>query len=91
MHEDVHHKGEAPAATDRIQRMKAVRIVATAQLAHAQEQQKRYYDKKHDPQAFRKGDCVLLSTKHLRMKLPSRKLSLKYEVGLFTVSKLIGS
>ena len=52
-------------------------------MADAQQAQKRFYDRKHQHQAFKEGDMVLLATKNLQ--LPGiRKLQPRF-VGPFRV------
>jgi sialic acid synthase SpsE len=90
MHEDVHHEGEAPTAIERVETMRNARRTAAEHLQKAQEQQQRYYNKRHKPRSFRKGDLILLSAKNLRIKRPSKKLAAKF-VGPFSVEEAIGT
>ena len=54
------------------------------------ERQKHYYNKKHQSQEFKKGQLVILSTKNLKLKAISGKLTPKF-VGPFRVLNRVGS
>lgn len=86
--EDGRPEREVPAAIDRVKRMQNTRETLQANLKDALEYQQEYYNKKHQPQAFRKGDLVLLSTKYLSTKLPSKKLGDKF-IGPFAVQDAV--
>ena len=88
--EDGRQGGEIPAESERMERMTAARRSLEQHLHQAQEYQRRYYDRKHLPITFKKGDQVLLSTKNLKLKQPSRKLAPKF-VGPFQVRDAVGS
>jgi hypothetical protein len=90
MCEDTHHEGEVAAAADRARELEEVRAAAATRLREAQEQMKSKYDDKHTPQAFSKGDWVLLSTKNLKLQQPSRKMSPKF-IGPFEVLEKVGT
>ena len=67
------------------------RHAATVQvLRKTQEYHKKWYDRNRIPKAFEAGDWVLLSTKNLNFKRPSKKLSAKY-LGPFRVQAAIGN
>ena len=89
-HEDVLEEGEIHPAQERVQQMRDARITLEQRLRAAQEYQSKIYDKKHQPQVFKRGDQVLLSTKNLPLKGASKKLQNKY-VGPFEVQKAIGT
>lgn len=88
--EDGRRGGEVPAEAERIERMRKARSSLEAHVKKAQEWQQEYYNRKHLPAAFKKGDMVLLSTKNLRLKQPSKKVTSKY-IGPFKVRDAIGT
>ncbi|HEX3639688.1 MAG TPA: DDE-type integrase/transposase/recombinase, partial [Ktedonobacteraceae bacterium] len=88
--EDDRLGGEVPAEATRMKRMKNARMTLENRVKQAQEYQKRYYDKKHTAMGFKKGDMVLLSTRNLKPKQPSKKTTPKY-VGPFKVRDAIGT
>ena len=86
--EDSTTKGEAPAALDRITRLTELRERLREQLALAQEHQAKYYNQRHIPRQFKRGDLVKLSTKNLRLQ--DKKLQPRW-IGPFRVLERIGS
>ena len=82
-------EGEIPATRDRICRLQELREELRKKLVAAQERQKHYYDQRHVPKQFKRGDLVRLSTKNLRLKSDSKKLQ-KLWVGPFRVTERIG-
>ena len=88
--EDDRLGGEVPAATSRVEQIQSARQSLEQHLAQAQEYQKRYYDKKHTVAAFKKGDMILLSTKNLQLKQPSKKTNPKY-IGPFKIRDAVGT
>ncbi|KAL2126371.1 hypothetical protein VTI74DRAFT_1096 [Chaetomium olivicolor] len=79
----------APAANERIAAMEKCRKVAQDLLVRANETYAKWYDKKRTPMAFKPKDWVLLSTKYLRQKRPSKKLADKY-LGPFQILEAVG-
>lgn len=89
--EDSRSEGEVPNAVERVKRMHHARDALSSHLRTAQEYQGRYYNKKHKPEEFKKGDLVLLSTKHINLAhQPSKKLSSKF-IGPFRVQDAVGT
>lgn len=88
--EDVRLEGEVPAAMDRAERMRSARTSLEEHLRSAQETQARTYNKKHTHVTFQPGDHVLLSAKHLRLHLPSRKMTARF-IGPFEVLSAVGT
>ena len=88
--EDRSLRGEVPAAAERMRNRREAKEVLEKNLAKAQEYQKRYYNKKHTPQAYRRGDLVLLSAKNLQFAKPAGKLSPKF-IGPFRIQSAVGA
>ena len=89
--EDSRPEGEMPDAVDRVKRLHSARATLTKHLQKAQEYQSRQYNKKHKPEVFHRGDCVLLSTRHINLTTqPNKKLSSKF-IGPFRVQDAIGT
>ena len=78
-----------PSASERARQLQDGRRQLTATLQHAQTQYQKWYNKTRKPLSFKKGDWVMLSTKNLRQRRPSRKLSNKFE-GPFQIIKAVG-
>lgn len=78
-----------PAANERAEQLRVSREAIIGLLKHAQRQYERWYNKGHKTQVFKKGDWVLLSTKHLRQRRPSRKLADKF-IGPYQIVEAIG-
>ena len=81
-------KGEAPAARDRVERLHELRDRLRDEILKAQESQAKYYNQRHMPMAFKRGDFVKLSTRNLRLK--NKKLQPRW-VGPLRVLQRIGS
>jgi hypothetical protein len=77
-------------AEDHAERLRNITGKAKEALTQAKEYQAVYYNKKHQPQLYAVGDLVLLSSKNLKSKRPSKKLDAKY-VGPFPITDIIGS
>ena len=73
---DIRKKGKVEKATEFVERLKKVQEEAGAALRKAQEEMKRYVDRKRkEMEEWKKGDRVMLSTKDLVFKeRPVRKL-----------------
>jgi transposase InsO family protein len=83
-------KAQVPNAGERISELVDARKRLEANWVQATEYQQTYYNKHHRPQAFNIGDKVLLSTKYLRLRNPSRKLTPRF-IGPFTIEEPIGT
>ena len=79
-----------PAVTDRLEKLCEVREKLEDHARRASESQAKYYNRKHKPQHYKRGDLVMLSTKNLKLKVPSSKLGPKF-IGPFRVLVAIGS
>lgn len=88
--EDERSGEEVPAVAERMQRIRDSREALEERIQKAQEYQQRYYNKKHLAIELKKGDMVLLSTKNLKLKGPSRKTTPKY-IGPFRVRDAVGT
>ena len=62
----------------------------TMRLRSAIEYQAKYYNKKHKPQHYKVGNLVILATKNLKQKRPSKKLAHKF-VGPFRITNKVGA
>lgn len=83
-------EGKVPTATERADKLKKIRERLTEHWKHAVESQKRYFDRKHQGQEFRRGQLVVLSSKNLRLQSPCAKLAPKF-VGPFRILDRVGS
>lgn len=87
--EDDAPSGEVPAATARIQKLGELRQKLEKHWQNTTEAQAKYYNSRHKPMEFQRGDLVLLSTKNLKLKKPARKLAPRF-IGPFRVLDRIG-
>jgi hypothetical protein len=70
--------------------MVAERELLAERWQSAVESQARYYNRKHLPKSYRVGDQVMLSTKNINLRKPSRKLSARY-IGPFRIQEPVGT
>lgn len=87
--EDDFNEGEVPAAKDRVDHLLCLRQTLEDRWRSVQEQATKFYDKKHTPMKFQVGQLVMLSTKNLKLRRPSKKMSPKY-AGPFRIKDVIG-
>ena len=78
-----------PAVHKRVLHIKEVREAMAQRWKNAVESQAKYYDAKHEERYFCVGDKVMLSTKNLKLKRPSKKLTPKF-IGPFRVKDVVG-
>jgi transposase InsO family protein len=88
--EDGAFKGEIPAAKERIQRIHDLRNSLQKRLLRASESQTKYYNKRHQPMRFSKGDLVIVSMKNLRIRSASKKMAQRF-MGPFRIDEPIGT
>lgn len=88
--EDDSIEGEVPAANERIKQLQALRDETAERLRSAIEAQAKSYNKHHDSKTYKVGNLVMLATKNLKQKRPSKKLSHKF-IGPFRIVDKIGA
>lgn len=88
--EDNSLEGRVPTANERIKMLQIARDDATERLRSARDSQTKQYNKTYKPQSYRVGELVMLSTKNLKQKRPSKKLSHKF-VGPFKIIDKVGA
>ena len=96
-HPEIHYEvgdnstgGEVPTAAERVKKLHELRNSLSQRLERAVAEQAKYYNRKHKPMTFSVGDLVLLSTRNLKQKRPSKKMSHKF-AGPFRVEDKIGA
>ena len=77
-------------AKERVKHVHDIREALEQRYQYIAKTQAKYYDAKHKPQTYNVGDLVMLSTKNLCLKRPSRKMSHKF-IGPFRVKNLVGT
>ena len=89
---DIRKKGKVEKATEFVERLKKVQEEAGAALRKAQEEMKRYVDRKRkEMEEWKKGDRVMLSTKDLVFKeRPVRKL-VEWYVGPYEIEEVVST
>ncbi|XP_053571514.1 uncharacterized protein LOC128661265 [Bombina bombina] len=84
-----HAPVSCPSITDFTSTLKDRLDILKLHLSEAKERQKKYYDYHHSPTPLYKiGDLVLLSTKHLKLQLPSKKLANQY-IGPYPIISIV--
>ena len=78
-------KGEIPSARERVQRLYELREKLQEHVIKVQEQQAKYYNQKHKPIEFQRGQLVKLSTRNLKLK--NEKLAPRW----LRITEVIGS
>ena len=88
-----HVKGQleafSPHAMERVRGLGELHDRTASLIASAQERQAHHYNKGREPKSFKEGDWVLISTKHLPLRRPTKKLTEKY-VGPYQIQGVIG-
>ena len=88
--EDNSAEGEVPAANSRVKMLRVLRDENRDRLQAAYDAQAKQYNKSHQPMTYKVGDLVILATKNLKQKRPSKKLSHKF-VGPFRIEDKVGA
>ena len=81
---------EIPAAKDRVKSLHEMRLTLADRWRRITESSQKAYNKKHDPKSYNVGDLVMLNTKNLKLKRPSKKLTPRF-VGPFKINDKIGT
>jgi len=81
-------RGRIPAAYDRINKLHELREDLRDKLTTAQKRIKKYYDQRHIPMQFKRGELIKLNTANLKLK-DNSKLRPRW-VGPFRVIERIG-
>jgi transposase InsO family protein len=79
-----------PAAAERVENLYRLREEVRQCWASATQAQARAYNRNHRPRTFEEGDEVLLSTKNIKQRVPSKKLKDRF-IGPFRVLEVIGT
>jgi transposase InsO family protein len=85
---EISHMNES--AIQRIQRMHETRKQAAITLQESSDAYHKWYNNKRQKKHFNVGDWVLISTKHLQLRRPSRKLAEKY-AGPYQIESIVGN
>lgn len=82
-------RGENEDAKKHAQLLQEGNEEAKEMWRHASEAAAKYYDKKHQQRIYAVGDNVMLSSRHVRLRRASKKLSDKF-LGPFPITKKLG-
>ena len=88
--EDDSLRGKVPTANKRVQQLQRLRDETAERLERAKDAYSKHYNKKHLPKSYNVGDLVMLATKNLKQKRPSKKLSHKF-IGPFKIIDKVGA
>ena len=92
IHYDVETEQAGNAGTEARERVKQLVVLRKAmekRWQNAVEQQAKYYNRSHEPITFAVHDWAMLSTQHLKLKVPSRKLAPRF-IGPFRIAEPVG-
>ncbi|KJZ70324.1 hypothetical protein HIM_10292 [Hirsutella minnesotensis 3608] len=76
-------------ASDRVRGLRELHGRTSLMISRAQERQARYYNQHREQMSFEEGDWVLISTRNLPLKRPTRKLTAKF-VGPYQIEAVVG-
>ena len=82
------HQERVPEARSRLEKLHELRQLLRDRLAEARERMAKYYNRKHIPKQFKKGQLVKLSARNLKFKHP--KLAPRW-LGPFRILERIGA
>jgi RNase H-like domain found in reverse transcriptase/Reverse transcriptase (RNA-dependent DNA polymerase)/Integrase zinc binding domain/Integrase core domain/Chromo (CHRromatin Organisation MOdifier) domain len=82
-------RGENEDARKRAADLQEAEEEAKEMWRHASETATKYYNKKHQQRIYAVGDNVMLSSRHIRLRRASKKLSDKF-LGPFPITKKLG-
>lgn len=90
----LYHRGpdpneEASTPKQRMLRIVEARAKLEKMLTNSRKRMATYYNPRHQPIRFVKNDLVLLSTKNIRLKAPSKKLAARF-IGPFRIAEVVG-
>jgi transposase InsO family protein len=88
--EDGTFQEEVPAVQTHIKKLDEMRKHLKEHWQKAVQSQMKHHDLRHKHMTFKRGDLVALSTRNLKLKTPSSKLSPKF-IGPFRVLDVIGT
>ena len=88
--EDEFQSKKVPAVQDQLKHLQQIREAIARNLRYTQIVQQKYYNQRHHPREFYKGDLILLNAKNLWTIRPSKKLSHKY-IGPFHIKEPVGT
>ena len=80
---------EVPAAAEAAERLKRNHETLSERWRRAAEAQAKHFNDKHTAKQYNVGDLVMLSTKNLKLKVPTKKFAGKY-AGPFKVIDAVG-
>ena len=88
---EIRRKGKYEGAEKFMTKMKEIQEEAKAALEKAQEEMKKYIDRKREVDEYKVGDLVMLSTKDLKYQMAGRRTKKLIErfVGPYQVKKII--
>ena len=87
--EDDTPRERVPAAQERVKELFDVRKKLEQRWQNVSKSQTKWYNKKHEPRLFKTDELVMLATKNLRLKQPSKKMTCRF-IGPFRIAELVG-
>ena len=83
-------EGEVPAAKERVEQLQNYRKKIEEHWRRAVDAQAKYYNASHTPKEYKVGELVMLSTRNLKQRRPSKKLSHQF-VSPFRIEDKVGA